>query len=53
MNPATGWIVLACLLILGCLFVWIAVTAAVDLADAIRMWRNDRRDARDVKRGVM
>ena len=29
------------------------LTAAIDATDAIRMWRNDRRDARDVKRGVL
>lgn len=53
MNPATAWIILACLLILGGLFAALMVTAAIDLADAIRAWRNDRRDARDVKRGVL
>ena len=53
MNPATGWIVLTCLLILGGLFAWLMIAATIDLADAIRAYRNDRRDARDVKRGVL
>ena len=53
MNPATGWITLARLIILGGLFAWLMIAAAIHLADSIRMWRNDRRDARDVQRGVL
>lgn len=53
MNPATGWLVLAFLLALCGLFAALMVTAAIDLADAIREYRRDRADARDVKRGVL
>lgn len=53
MSPTTGWIALACLIIIGGLFTWLMIAATIDLADAIRAHLNDRRDARDVKRGVL
>lgn len=53
MNPAWSVVAIACLLILGGVFAALIITAAIDTTDAIRAWRNDRTDARDVERGAL
>lgn len=53
MNATWSWVAITCLLILGSVFMAAFILAAIDAADTIRAYRNDRADARDVKRGVL